>query len=99
MSSNKKACMNLSKKVTIPAQVMTRVVGDENVILDLANGTYYGLDPVGARIWQLIGEGRTLEQICEATLAEYDATREDIERDVLTLVQKLAERQLVSVGA
>lgn len=99
MSSNKKACMNLSKKMTIPAQVMTRVVGDENVILDLANGTYYGLDPVGARIWQLMAEGQTIEQICEATLAEYDATREDIERDVLALVQTLTERQLVSVGA
>jgi len=49
--------MNLSDKVTIPAQVMARTVGDETVILDLASGTYYGLDPVGARIWQLMSEG------------------------------------------
>ena len=91
--------MKLSEKVTIPAQVMTRVVGDENVILDLANGTYYGLDPVGTRIWQFLAEGQTLEQICEATLAEYDVTREDIERDVLALMQTLMERQLVSAEA
>ena len=91
--------MNLSDKVTIPAQVMAREVGDETVILDLASGTYYGLDPVGARIWQLMSEGQTLTQVCEFMLAEYEVTREDIERDVFALVQTLLERKLVSVGA
>ena len=83
----------------IPAQVMAREVGNETVILDLANGTYYGLDPVGARIWQLMAEGQTLTQVCEFMLAEYEVTREDIERDVLALVQTLLERKLVSAGS
>lgn len=90
--------MNLSDKVTIPAQVMARVVGDETVILDLANGTYYGLDPVGARIWQLMAEVQTLAQVCEAMLAEYEVTREDIERDVAALGQTLLDKNLVSIG-
>ncbi|NML85916.1 PqqD family protein [Polaromonas sp.] len=91
--------MNLSDKVTIPAQVMAREVGDETVILDLANGTYYGLDPVGARIWQLMAEGQTLVQVRDVILAEYEVAHEDIERDMLALVQALLERQLVSVDA
>ena len=57
--------MNLSDKVTIPTQVMARTVGDETVILDLASGTYYGLDPVGARMWQLMTDGQTLAAICD----------------------------------
>ena len=68
------------------------------MILDLASGTYYGLDPVGARIWQLMAEGQTLKQVCEIMLAEYEVTRENIERDVLALVQTLLERKLVSAG-
>ena len=91
--------MNLSDKVTIPAQVMARDVGGETVVLDLASGTYYGLDPIGARIWQLMSEGQTLVQVCDAMLAEYDVTREDIERDVLALTQTLLNKKLVSVGA
>ena len=91
--------MNLHEKLTIPAQVMAREVGTETVILELANGTYYGLDPVGARIWQLMTEGQTLTQVCEVMLVEYEVTREDIERDVLSLTQTLLERQLVSAGA
>ena len=90
--------MNLSDKVTIPTQVMARQVGDETVILDLASGTYYGLDPVGARIWQLMAEGQSLAQVCDGMLAEYEVSRDDIERDVLALVQALLDKQLVSIG-
>ncbi|MBK5105697.1 MAG: PqqD family protein [Burkholderiales bacterium] len=87
--------MKLSDKVTVPEQVLARQVGDETVMLDLANGTYFGLDPVGARIWQLLREGRTLEEVCEAMAGEYEVTRDDIERDVMSLVEELANRGLI----
>ncbi len=90
--------MNLSDKVTIPSQVMAREVGDETVILDLASGTYFGLDKVGARAWQLFGDDRTLGDICDALLAEYDVSREDLERDMLRLTQELSAKGLVSVA-
>jgi hypothetical protein len=48
--------MNLNDTFSVSAQVMARRVGNETVLLDLASGTYFGLDPVGARIWQLIGK-------------------------------------------
>ena len=90
--------MNLTDKPTIPAQVMARQVGDETVILDLGSGTYFGLDPVGARIWQLIGEGKTLGEICDTMLDEYEVTREALQRDVVDLVDKLLEQKLISIG-
>ncbi len=88
--------MKLSDKVTIPAQVMARQVGEETVILDLVGGSYFGLDPVGARIWQLMAEGKTLAEVCEAMLSLYEVSREDIERDVLGLAKDLSEKQLIS---
>ena len=91
--------MKLSDKVTVPSQVMARTVGDETVILDLASGTYFGLDPVGARIWELIADAGTLAQVCDIMLTEFEVSREDLERDVLALVQALLDRQLVSVDA
>ena len=90
--------MNLSDKAMIPAQVMAREVGNETVILDLASGTYYGLDPVGAQIWQLMAEDKTLAEVCEAMLATYEVSREDIERDVLKLAQDLSEKRLISLA-
>ena len=90
--------MKLSDKITIPAPVMARQVGEETVILDLTSGTYFGLDPVGARIWQLMVEGKTLAEVCEAMLAEYEVTAEKIELDVLTLAQELSAKQLITVA-
>lgn len=91
--------MNLADKVTIPPQVMARQVGDETVILDLASGSYYGLDAVGARIWQLLGEDKNLAEVCEAMLAEYDVTREEFERDLDDLLTALAGKGLIGLGS
>lgn len=90
--------MKLSDNVTIPPQVMARLVGDETVILDLASGTYYGLDPVGARIWLLMTEGQALAGICETLLDEFDVDRETLERDLLHLARELRARGLVSIA-
>lgn len=87
--------MNLSSTPLVPPEVMARKVGDETVILDLASGNYFGLDSVGARIWQLISEGRNLEVVCEVLLNEYDVARDVAEQDVLQLVQELLGRGLL----
>ena len=87
--------MELTDKLAIPPQVMARTVGDETVILDLASGTYFGLDPVGARIWALMGERKTLAEICATMLEEYEVEREKLETDVLRLSGELMERGLV----
>ena len=88
--------MNLTDKITISPQAIARQLDDETVILHVGSGTYFGLDPVGARIWQLMGEGKTLVEICEVMLEEYDVSREDLERDTMKLVQDLLARDLIS---
>ena len=88
--------MRLSDKIKIPDQVLARQIGGETVMLDLAQGPYFGLDPVGARIWQLLADGKTLAEVCDAMMTEYDVTRDDIERDVARLAEELADRGLIS---
>jgi len=90
--------MKLTDHVVIPDQVMARQVGDETVILNLAAGAYFGLDPVGARIWALMGEGKTLCEICDVMLEEYDVSRDELERDTLKLAEDLEAQGLVKSG-
>ena len=87
-----------TQRVRVAEQVMARQVGEETVMLDLESGTYFGLDPVGARIWQLLEQGRAREEICEALASEYDAPREQIEADVSTLLAELASHGLTVSG-
>lgn len=79
----------------IKPSVMARQLGEETVILDLESGTYFGLDPVGARIWQLMKEGKSLAEICDVMLDEYEVSREELERDASALAQDLAGRNLI----
>ncbi len=89
--------MNLADKPTVPAQVMARKLGVETVILDLASGTYFGLDQVGARVWELMAEGMSLGTICEAMAGEYEVSREVLQRDVIELADKLLEKRLINL--
>jgi hypothetical protein len=90
--------MNLPESVTIPTQVMARRVSDETVILDLASGNYYGLDPVGSRFWQLLSEGQSPSAARDVLLAEYEVQREQLDQDLARLIQELQAKGLVSLG-
>lgn len=87
--------MPLTRRFTTSPHAVARELGDEIVILDLASGTYFGLDPIGARVWLAIEAGRPLVEACDAIGEEYDVAREELERDVLDLVQDLEARRLV----
>ena len=91
--------MQFTDKASIPESVMARRVGEETVILDLASGTYFGLDPIGARIWQLMTEGRTLAQICDAIQTEYEVGRPAAEQDLLALAGDLQAHGLIAPAA
>jgi len=88
--------MNLPEQLTVSTEVLTRQVGDEVVLLDLASGNYFGLEAVGARIWQLLGEARSTASIRDILLAEYDAPADTIEADLQRLVAELISRGLVT---
>ena len=72
-------------------------LGGEVAILDLKAGVYYGLDAVGGRIWSLIQEPRTVNEIRDILLEEYEVEPEHCERDLLALLRRLADEGLVEV--
>jgi hypothetical protein len=87
--------MDLDTKLTIPPQVMSRPVGDETVLLDLDSGMYFGLDGVGQRIWESMGEGQTLGETAAVIVAEYQVNEAQAQADVIEFVRDLLERGLL----
>ena len=74
-------------------------LGDEAAIVNLRNGVYYGLDPVGARIWSAIRQPLTFGEIRDALVAEYDVEPLALESDIRDFLQQLAEQGLIEIGA
>lgn len=87
--------MTLASRIRVPPEVLARPVGDEAVLLHLSTGTYYALDPIGARAWHLLERGDTLGEVCATMGAEYEVEAAQLERDVLALVQQLADHALI----
>jgi hypothetical protein len=75
--------------------VVFRDLEGEAVILDLSSGTYFGLNHVGTRIWQLISEGSDEAGIVDTIVSEYDADRATIATDVARLLNDLRARRLI----
>jgi len=88
--------MNLDTTLTVPPHVMSRMVGDETVLLDLASGLYFGLDSVGQRIWQAVADGKKLGETVDIIVAEYDVDRDQATADVLQFTSTLLERGLLA---
>ena len=89
--------ITLAQRATRSDDALFQEVGGEAVLLDLASERYFGLDPVGTRIWTLLADDDRLQSICDTLCAEYDAEPARIRDDLLALVTQLAEAGLVKV--
>lgn len=90
--------MNIADRLEVSPDVVAREVGGETMLLDLASGTYFGLDAVGGRVWQALEDGSSLTEACDKVAGEYDVARDQLESDVLALAERLLEQGLVSAG-
>ena len=88
--------MTPDTKLSIPPQVMSRLVDDETVLLDLESGMYFGLDGVGQRIWESVKEGKNLGEIAAMVAAEYDVDAKRAFDDLVEFAGDLVERGLLA---
>ena len=89
--------ISLDNTFTRSKDAVFRDLDGEAVILDLQSGTYFGLNAVGARIWQLMEHHGGLRAVLDDLCREYEATPEVLERDLLALVSHLEQARLGEV--
>lgn len=88
----------LQRNLKQSGDAVESAVGDETVILHLVNGTYYGLDFVGTRIWAMLKDGIRPPAICRLLANEFDVELTTIEEDARIFLSDL-EAQSILVDA
>ncbi|MCL4294765.1 MAG: lasso peptide biosynthesis PqqD family chaperone [Anaerolineae bacterium] len=89
--------VSLHSTIVVTKNQISSDLGEEVAILQLKKGMYYGLDPVGARIWDLIQEPKTVQKVCEVILDEYEVEPERCEHDILALLERLLTEELIEI--
>jgi hypothetical protein len=76
--------------------VTSTVLDEEAVLLNLANGVYYSLNPVGTVVWEQLTGSRPLEEVLEAVCRQFAVTEEAARRDLVALVSRLRDEGLIA---
>ena len=87
-------------RITLSAEHVSAELDGEAVVLNLKDGVYFGLNPVGSRVWSLLKEApKSVAELRLAILAEYDVGYEECDRDLRSLLDALREHGLIDINA
>lgn len=79
------------------ATTLSTNMDDEIVILDTAQGKYYGLDGVGARVWEILKTPHSFVELKNAVLEEFEVDADQCELDLVDLLGSLRDSGLVII--
>jgi hypothetical protein len=75
--------------------ITAKIMDGEAIIINLANGTYYSMDGVGAEIWKWINLEMSLEECAAQITSLYDVEPEKAQADVMRLVEELLAENII----
>lgn len=76
-------------------QVIAQKAANDLLLFNMNDGNYYSLNEIGSRIWELCDGSRSVAQLVEALAAEYDASSEVLENDIVELLESLQSGKLI----
>jgi hypothetical protein len=91
--------LRTSSIVVVAKEQVSCPLGEEAAVLNLKNSVYYGLDSVGARVWTLLQQPRSVGELRDTLLSEYEVEARRCEQDLLTLLESMRSEGLIEVRA
>lgn len=71
------------------------VLDDEVALLNLDRAQYFGLNDTGAHIWQSLARPRTIAELCDEVLVNFEVTSDVCHQDVLDFLERMQEAGLI----
>lgn len=89
--------LNLNSIVIRNKNLDTTSIENEIVMMNLDKGTYYGLNGVGSRIWEIIDESKLINGIVSILTAEYNVEQSICEENTIIFLNRLYEEELIYI--
>ncbi len=91
------ATISVHSIVVATSEQVSCPLGEESAILNLKNSVYYGMNPVGARVWNLVQQPKSVSQLRDTLLEEYEVDATRCERDLLDLLEQMRVEGLIEI--
>lgn len=82
-----KTAVTLTHVVTQSPEVVDTAIEGQTALMSIVNGSYYGMDRIGSRVWVLIAQQRAVTEVVDQLLTEYAGERAACEDHVLAFLQ------------
>jgi Coenzyme PQQ synthesis protein D (PqqD) len=91
------APLSLHTIVVATSEQVSCPLGEESAILNLKNSVYYGMNPVGARVWDLLKQPKSVAELRNALLEEFEVDEVRCGGDLLALLETMRSEGLIEI--
>ena len=77
------------------SDILSAGVDDDLVMMSIQAGNYYNIGGAGTLIWGLLAEPRSMNELIDGVVADYDVERERCASDVGAFVEELLKLKMV----
>ena len=90
--------LQMTAEISRHPDMLSAEIGGEAIMMSIEKGAYFGLNPVATRIWDLIEQPKSLDQLIAVIHDEYEVTPEQCEADVREFTADMIERGLAQLA-
>ncbi len=90
--------INENIKIVRKKELLSSRMDNEIVMMHPESGKYFALNPVASRIWELLEEPHTINELVEKLLREFDVTEETCTNEVSVFIEEITEKKLIDIS-
>lgn len=84
-----------SAKLVCNPDLIAADMDGETVMMSIASGEYFGLNPVGSRVWEMLAEPHSVDELVPQICAEFAVDEATCSADLQAFTQKLLDNGLI----
>lgn len=78
-------------------EVVHSTIDGEVVMMSVEQGSYYGLDAIGSRIWNLLERPAKVGDLCQALMKEFEVDEARCFQDVAAFLKAIGKQKIIAI--
>jgi hypothetical protein len=78
--------------------ILSSQIGEEIVLLDVASGKYFKIDEIGSTIWEYLKEPKSIEDLVNVLMQEFEVEKERCTSDVSNFIEELKRNEFLVIS-